>query len=386
MVAPARMAEIVEQAAAVGVKAIVGQSGGFAEEGETGRLLEDKMASVVDAHGIRFVGPNTAGFSDTATLLNTYFHGLPDRGGLAIVFQGGGVGSFMCEVARERGFGVSKIMSLGNQLRTNLIDCVEWLMTDDETSAVAVQVEGAPRSRSGLFMRDLVVSLSELSKKKGVAVFHTGRGATSAGLTYSHTSSMATPREVFEGACRQYGVCLAGTASDAVVIASIMQYRELRGGRRIAIIGSGSQSMYMADLCDEAGLAMPTFDEALGREITETLRHQVPMRNPLDLGLLNLPVLGRVLGILRDSDQFDALLYSVPSEAQMGVIPLEDVEPLWTELTTFSAKSEKPIVGIEWFGSTSSALRKRFEQEGQTLTGTPEEAVRILKALSLKEV
>ncbi len=223
MIGPARIPEVVEEAAQAGVKAILAQPGGFAEEGETGRELEDRIARIVDAYGIRFLGPNTAGLSDTTTSVNTYFHARPQPGRLALVFQGGGVGTYMCEVARRRAFGVSKVISLGNQLRTDLIDCVEYLKDDDRTSAAAIQVEGAPRSSRGYFMRELVASLAELKERKGLAVFHTGRYPTSAGLTYSHTSSMATPRELFEGACRQYGICLAETAADAVVLAHMME-------------------------------------------------------------------------------------------------------------------------------------------------------------------
>jgi acyl-CoA synthetase (NDP forming) len=382
MVAPDRIPGIVEEAAAIGVKAIIAQPGGFAENGDHGRALEDRIASVLDAHAIRFIGPNTAGISDTRTSLNTYFHDLPRPGELALVYQGGGVGSYMSEVARGRDIGVSKVLSLGNQLRTDLIDCVEWLRGDPDTKSVAVQVEGAPRSRQHNFMRDLVEALAELRKTKGVAVIHTGRGKTSSNLTYSHTSSLATPRRLFEGACRQHGVCLAATAADAVVLANMMQYKDARGGRNIAVIGSGSQSMYMADLCEEYRLALPAFSGDLAKRIAAVLRHDVPVRNPLDLGMQNLSILIDVLRMLLAEDGIDAVLYSVPSAAQAELLPPEQASVLWSDLVTASRGSRKPMIGVEWFGATNAHLRKRFEQDGQVLTDTPEEAVRLLHALS----
>jgi acetate---CoA ligase (ADP-forming) len=382
MVAPERIPAIVAEAAAVGVKAIIAQPGGFAEDGDEGRALEDRIASVLDAHAIRFIGPNTAGITDTKTSFNTNFHELPYPGELALVYQGGGVGSYMCEVARRRGIGLSKTLSLGNQLRTDLIDCVEWLRGDPDTKSVAIQVEGAPRSRQHNFMRDLVEALAELRKTKGVTVFHSGRGKTSSNLTYSHTSSLATPRLLFEGACRQHGVCLAATASDAVVLANMMQYKDVRGGRNVAVIGSGSQSMYMADLCEEYRLTLPAFSGDLAGRIAAILRHEVPIRNPLDLGILNLSILIDVLRLLLAEDSIDAVLYSVPSAAQAELLPSEQASALWSDLATASRASPKPMIGVEWFGAMQADLRQRFEQDGQVLTDTPEEAVRLLHALS----
>ncbi len=139
--------------------------------------------------------------------------------------------------------------------------------------------------------------------------------------------------------------------------------------------------MYLADLCDQTGLAMPALEDEIADAVAGILRRQVTIRNPLDLGIQNLPVLGQVVTTLAASPRYDAVVYGLPSSEQTEVVQSAEVDVLWSELAAASDVSSKPVVGVEWFGPPDRELRARLECGGHVLTDTPEEAIRIVSAL-----
>jgi acyl-CoA synthetase (NDP forming) len=231
-------------------------------------------------------------------------------------------------------------------------------------------------------MRRVVESLSNLKEKKGVSVFHTGRGAISAELAYSHTASLASPGSVFSGACRQQNISFAATAADAVVMADWLGRKRLTGGNRVAVLSSGSQSMYLADLCESMGFSLPELTTSQKEEISKALTRTVPLRNPMDLVAGNLRAIGSVVRTLGQGNHSDMVIYGIPSIEQLLLISPDDRERLWEDLCELTtANTVKPIVGVEWFGAASDEVRARLTSAGQLVVAEPEEAVRILWAL-----
>ena len=91
---------------------------GFAEGGEEGRGLQQRLVDKVRGHGLRMVGPNCMGLlnADPAVRLNASFSPMiPPSRGVAFSSQSGALGLAILELATERGVGLSTFVSVGNK-------------------------------------------------------------------------------------------------------------------------------------------------------------------------------------------------------------------------------------------------------------------------------
>ena len=111
---------IAADAAARGAKALLILAAGFADRGDEGRKLEERVLEIVRSAGLRMVGPNCLGVlnTDPAVSLNATFAGASVRAGrLAICSQSGAIGIGLLGHAAARRLGVSSFASLGNRAR-----------------------------------------------------------------------------------------------------------------------------------------------------------------------------------------------------------------------------------------------------------------------------
>jgi len=104
-------------AAECGIRGAVIYDGGFAERGEEGRALQQKIADICHDADIALCGPNCMGILNPIERNSTYLQEIRDPAGLAgnvgIVSQSGGLCvSLLTDVSR---FGFSHIVSCGNE-------------------------------------------------------------------------------------------------------------------------------------------------------------------------------------------------------------------------------------------------------------------------------
>lgn len=371
------------------VRAVVAVSLGFAESGDQGLAIETETERLIAQSGICYLGPNCIGFADTSTGLDCYFDTPLPRGRLSILSQGGGMAVYMSELARARGIGISKFVTLGNQLQVDLLDGLDYLAHDPETDAIVVYVEGAPRTRQRGFMRTLVERIAGLMDTKPVVAMHCSGGRDGAALAYSHTASLAANRTLFAGACKQHRVLWTGSPGDAVAIADHLgRLRRMPIVRNACLVASGSQGMFLAETCDDLGLPLPALAPEHVAVLTEQLKgHVVALTNPLDLGAIStLPgLLQEVLAYLTGLDRYDAIVYPVPVSDHLERLPDEQVAELARRFASL-ATSGKLLVGIEWLGRTTAAFRAALVEAGHLMPESPEQAVRVLATLARRGV
>ena len=109
--------------AARGVGALIVFAGGFAESGEDGMALEADLSECVDRVGFRLLGPNSGGVIRPSVGLAASFLTCLDRpaeqirtGPVGLVTQSGGTGSYIHNLAAERGSGLAVSVSTGNEV------------------------------------------------------------------------------------------------------------------------------------------------------------------------------------------------------------------------------------------------------------------------------
>ena len=130
-------------AARRGIKGAVIYDGGFAEQGEEGRRLQDGILAICREAGIALCGPNCMGVLNPHHPSTTYLGELRDPTGLAgnvgLVSQSGAVCiSLLTDIRR---FGFSHVVSSGNEAVLCAADYLEYLVEDPHTAVIGLFIE-----------------------------------------------------------------------------------------------------------------------------------------------------------------------------------------------------------------------------------------------------
>ena len=154
VVVPAAQAvEVAKECGRAGVRDLLVLSSGFAEAGEEGAELQDRLRRRVRRAGMRIVGPNSFGLinNDPSVRLNaTLATVIPAPGRLGLFAQSGALGVAVLASAARRGLGISVFASAGNRIDVSGNDLMQYWIDDAETDTVGLYLEsmGNPRKFS----------------------------------------------------------------------------------------------------------------------------------------------------------------------------------------------------------------------------------------------
>lgn len=371
-----RVVDLLEECAAAGVRNVVVNSSGFAEEGERGALMQAKLRELAWRSGMRIIGPNCIGVlsvTDNAvsvTTLNITVDHTP--GDVAIVSQSGGMATNLFNRAQGDGIGVRTMISLGNEADVDIADTVAALAEDEETSTILLYVEQ---------LRDVSRFREAMDRAhaagKFVAAVKVGRTAAGVRSAQSHTGAMAGSYAVFSDLVRGMGVVLVETIDELIDLARIRQgLGNIAGPRVLVISPSGGECGYVADLVEDAGLEMPELSELLTCQLGEVMRFGSPA-NPLDLTgqvIGDDALLGRVFAAIDESAEFDAVTIALPTWGRF------DSERLMPAILSAAQSSRVPMLVTAW---RSSGLT---EHRDELLRGASvvdfDDAGRLVRALA----
>ena len=139
----------VTDAVAAGARAIVAITAGLSEAGPEGARLEAEALAIARGAGAVLVGPNCLGIVDTTTGLQLAHAVLP-AGDVAVLSQSGNLVLDLAGLLADRGLGVSRFVSLGNQADLGLVDFLHACVDHEGTRAVAVYTEDVIDGRAFL--------------------------------------------------------------------------------------------------------------------------------------------------------------------------------------------------------------------------------------------
>ena len=189
-----------------GVKFVVIHAAGFAELGEEGRQLQERLVKFAHDHGMHLVGPNCMGLFCPESRLNTIVEieksdALP--GGIAFSGQSGWATEHFVVGGNARGLRFSTIISSGNQADLNFFDFLSYFGSDPATKIICAYIEGLSRGREMLSLA------SKIGRTKPVIIWKSGFSQAGARAALSHSGSIAGNRGVWIGAARSAGIIAA---------------------------------------------------------------------------------------------------------------------------------------------------------------------------------
>ncbi|BCH28934.1 6-carboxyhexanoate--CoA ligase [Mesorhizobium sp. L-8-10] len=277
--------QAVQDCANRGVRAAVVLSSGFSELGQKGADLQRRLGDIAARTGIRLVGPNclgTVGVADRAiaTFSIVLESEMPSPGPLAIVSQSGNLGSFTMRLAMERGIGVSRFMTTGNECDLDIADGLAWLAGDPATRVILCCMETCRDSAK------LVAALDAARKAgKPVVVLKIGSSDVGQAAAASHTGALAGSDAVFDAVFERHGAIRVRSIEQLMNVghaATVLLPGGLPKGKRVALItASGGFGVMMADAASAAGLAVPRLSEAAQQSVLSVVPY-ASARNPVD--------------------------------------------------------------------------------------------------------
>ncbi|MEM4949562.1 MAG: DUF6125 family protein [Candidatus Jordarchaeales archaeon] len=269
----------VRECAEKGVNWCVVITAGFREIGGEGERMQEELVKICNESGMSLVGPNCMGVysasSNLHALMNPFF---PRKGSVSIVSQSGTVGMMLMDSLSQRGSGVARFVSSGNEAQVRLEDYLEFFAHDPETKVVAVFMEGV---RDG---RRFMEVARKVAEKKPLICLKGGRTRAGARAARSHTASVAGSLQVFKGVAKQTGIILASDCEELIDLAVAFSLSPLPEGRRIGVVtGGGGWGVLAADACEEHGLELVQLPESVVKKISARAPYYWSRGNPVDL-------------------------------------------------------------------------------------------------------
>jgi len=275
---------VLEQCAAKGVKAAIVFTSGFAEVGEEGKLLQERITALARQHGMRILGPNCLGMVYFRNAVIATFSDIVEMeigalGTLGFVTQSGAYGEKTFLQAARDGVGFSTFISVGNEADLEFSDVITYLLGDDSTHLIGVYLEGA---KDGARFRRAAEAALRVGKP--ILVKKVGRTKAGSRAAASHTGSLAGNDRIYDAFFRQSGIIRIEELRDLTSFALAFQSGRMPQGRNVGILtDSGGPGVDMADKCEEYGLAVPEFTGQTRALIEARLPFYGSARNPVDM-------------------------------------------------------------------------------------------------------
>lgn len=274
-----------EDCAAAGVRAILMVTAQFAEAGDEGRALQDRLVAIARSGGMRIIGPNCMGYfnahADLCLLNAQALIRNPRllRGDVAMISQSGALAGAMLARAYDLGVGFSFCVSLGNQADLEVCDFLEYAIADPGTRVIASYVEGLKDPQ-----RFVAALRAARDAGKPVLLLKAGRTEVGQQAVQSHTASLAGSHAAFAATARHAGALLVDDFFDLVTQAiAFSTLPAPREGGVAVFSGSGGGAAVSTDLLDEAGLVPGALSEATV-DACERLMPRHGAHLPFDLG------------------------------------------------------------------------------------------------------
>lgn len=263
-----------------GLNAAIIGSGGFRETGPAGAALEEECLNLAKKYNIRLMGPNCIGLMDTHLPLDATFLPPPPPfpGDVAFISQSGAICASVIDWARGRGFGLSRLVSLGNQADINETDVLAPVAADPHTRVLTLYLEGVSDGRR------FVEEASRVSAQKPIIALKVGRFASGQRAVVSHTGALAGHENAYKAAFRRAGVIRADTSEEMFDWARALAWCPLPKGRDIAVLtNAGGPGVTAADALELNGLRLAALSEGTRSALASLLPSAASLQNPVDM-------------------------------------------------------------------------------------------------------
>lgn len=278
---PARFVpETLEACGRRGIRAAIIGAGGFRETGPQGAALEDECLRIARQYDMRLLGPNCIGLLDTHLPLDTTFLPPPGPtpGDVAFISHSGAICAAVVDWAYSQGFGLSRLVSLGNQADVNETDVLAPVAADPYTDVLNLYLEGVSDGRR------FVEQAGHVTRQKPIIALKVGRFESGRRAVASHTGALAGRENAFNAAFRRAGVIRADTSEEMFDWARALAWCPPPQGRAVAVLtNAGGPGVTAADALEVNGMHLARLQDQTVAALQQILPSAASVHNPVDM-------------------------------------------------------------------------------------------------------
>jgi acyl-CoA synthetase (NDP forming) len=339
MVPAERVPAVIEDCARAGVTVATVYSDGFADLGTAeGRARQDALVALARDAGVRLVGPNSMGvmnFDAGLTLSVNAVLEMPEirSGRLSVISQSGSILGSLLSRGAARGFGFSKMVSIGNESDLSVGEVMDLLVDDGETGAVVLFLES-------LRGADAMAAAARRAAAVGkpVVAYKLGRSALGQRLAATHSGAMTGDSQVADAFFRAHGIVRVSLFEALLETPPLLAAGARRRGRQVAVMTTtGGGAATVVDRLGELGVeTVPAPDGLAGRLSQQGIAVTGKPIVDLTMAGARRAVFADALQALLDDPASEAVVVVVGSSGQFH--PQLTVEPI-----AAAARRGKPL-------------------------------------------
>lgn len=296
----------LDEALAVGARAILAVTAGLAETGAAGARREQAAVARVREAGAVLLGPNCLGVMDATSELHLTSNDLP-AGSIGLISQSGNLALEVAAKAGAAGLGFSRFASIGNQADLDVADLVADFAQAPGVEAIALYCEDFRRGR-----RFLEVAADATGAGTPIVMVAVAAGGAAARAARSHTGAIVSGQRSLTAACRAAGIEQVSTPRELVDLLQGLLARKSPTGPRLAVVADGGgHAAVAAGLAESHRLEVPSLPAGVSARLAEATGTAGGTTNPVDLagaGENDLWSFTRVVETLLAADEVDAVL------------------------------------------------------------------------------
>jgi acetate---CoA ligase (ADP-forming) len=387
------VAGILRDCVAAGAGAAIIFSAGFIDdERGRGKDRQAEIESILAGSDLVVAGPNTLGYFNVSSgiacttspgvvpdFIRSSAPWIPEgddelrqslRGNVAVLAQSGGLSFSVFSRGVAEGVGFSHVVSLGNEVDLDVLDCAEYLITQPDVRVIAMYVEGFRHP-------ERLPAVAEAARAAGTALVIGKAGASAAGraAALSHTGHLAGESMLNEAVFRRHGIITVSDQDEMLDACwALSTGRSLRGSNVVVASLSGGSGVWTCDALERAGFELPPIDAERQQAVSEVLPDFANIRNPIDVTGASAVGLAGVMRVVGKADYLDAVLLITTLSHDMAL------GKDGADLQALVAEVNKPIVAYT-YTEPSPAARRTYRVLNLPLFTSSTRCVRALAAL-----
>ncbi len=333
--------KVLEEVGKKGIKYAIIISAGFSEVGN--KQLVYKVKRVARRYGIRIVGPNSMGII-TNGINMTFTNFKVKKGNIAFISQSGALGSGILDKLTNLRVGLSKFISVGNQMDLCISDFIEYLDKDPSTEVIFIYVEGLKNGEKFFNVCK--------KAKTPIIILKGGKSKKGSKAAKSHTAAMSTDIAIWKGVLNQLKIPMVNSVGELINSALVIDRFGKIGKRGVVVTNAGGLGVLISD---NIGEFLVDLDEEIIEKLNRVLPSHWSHSNPIDIiGDADSERYRKTLEILINSGKFDFII--------VGFTPQAMSEPVKTAKAI--SKFDFPIFPLFLGGAeverAKEILRKKF--------------------------